>query len=87
MEQELFAFWKYDLPPYALCGKISKIDEAGRVYVVAFQGWFKPILILPLAEGLELKSKLKEAASEYENAVYSARASLEAKLYELGVPR
>jgi len=66
MNKNLFAFWKYDTFPYVLGGEISDINEKGLVYVDSYQGWFKPILILPLDEGIRKNIELKAIAKEYE---------------------
>ena len=66
MNKNLFAFWKYDTFPYVLGGEISDINEKGLVYVDSYQGWFKPILILPLDEGVRRNIKLNAIAKEYE---------------------
>jgi hypothetical protein len=65
MEQKLMAFWKYDLFPYVLCGKLKKIKSNGFVEPVGHQGRsFRPIKILPLEEGKIIKDKIDKIVSE-----------------------
>ena len=33
MKQKLYAFWKYDVPPYVLGGEVTEIKSNGRVCV------------------------------------------------------
>ena len=65
MNKRLFAFWKYDTFPYILGGEISDLNEQGFVYIDSYQGWFKPILILPLDEGKRIKSRLISIEKSY----------------------
>ncbi len=61
-EQEitgLFAFWRYDLYPYVLGGVAERMDDDGRVYVRAYQGWVKPIKLMPIKKGKALLDALK----------------------------
>lgn len=52
----LFAFWRYDQPPFFLGAPVLEILKDGRVKVEGYQGFaFKPVLLLPVAEG-ELRS-------------------------------
>lgn len=45
MNQELFAFWKWDSFPYVLGAKILDIKEDGRVLVEGYSSYlFRPIL-------------------------------------------
>lgn len=55
----LYSFWKYDIFPYCLWGKVEKF-KGDLVYIDSYQGWFKPFLIL---EGEVGHKKMEELAS------------------------
>ena len=61
----LFAFWKYDLFPYYLGGAVKRMDEKGRVYIKSYQGWFKPLILLPLDEGKRLNEELEKLRAKH----------------------
>ena len=54
----MIAFWKYDLFPYCLWGKITKEREDGYVFIESYGCWFKPVAIFTEVEGLALVDKL-----------------------------
>ena len=85
MKNKEYAFWKYDQFPYVLGGEISRyVEFNGRqmVEVVSYgKGhWFKPIKILPLAEGLEIQKKLNILASERDQLLNNVNDLFETKL-------
>jgi len=57
MEQELYAFWKYDQYPYTLYGKIEEF-KGDRVYIKSYQSWFKPFKVVEGKDALRLISDL-----------------------------
>ena len=65
-QRQLYAFWRYDSYPYVIGGAIdmkrSNINEMG--YVPSFQGWFRPIKIVPLLKGKLIKGKLIKLRDE-----------------------
>lgn len=67
-EQRLYAFWEYDLFPYCKGSEIEEILLNGNIRTVQ-KGYggaiFKPFIILPLEQGLDLKLKLDGLATEF----------------------
>lgn len=74
----LYAFWKYDLPPFLLGGIVELIDEDGHVKIKdRYDGMrFKPAVLLPLEKGLALQQKLDEAQTVYEKETKAAKEKL-----------
>lgn len=58
-------FWKYDQFPYVLSAP-GFLEDNGTAYVPSYASHFRPIIILSLSEGVELKTKLD--ALEHERA-------------------
>lgn len=66
MNQELYAFWKYDLFPYTLGGKVVKFAAGGLVQVEGYGNMlFRPIGIVQYDEGVEIMSKIKKIKEEH----------------------
>ena len=63
----LMAFWRYDLFPFVLCGKIVTMKGNGMVETEEYgRGqWFKPFQILPWVDGAVLKRELEELTDKY----------------------
>jgi hypothetical protein len=76
MNKKLYAFWKYDLFPYILGGEVRDIDDRGLVYIEAYQGRFKPILILPLEKGLAIKKELNNLEREFRTKTKELRQEM-----------
>lgn len=57
----LFAFWRYDQYPFVLGAPVTEMDDEGKVYVPNYQGWVKPLKLMPLKKGKELLEALKGA--------------------------
>lgn len=59
---KLYAFWSYNgcAPHHLLGGEISKIRDNGDVEIVSYGPgfWFKPVKIVPLAQGLKIQAEL-----------------------------
>lgn len=74
----LYAFWKYDLPPFLLGGIVELINEDGYVKIKdRYDGMrFKPAVLLPLEKGLALQQKLDEAQTVYEKETKAAKEKL-----------
>lgn len=53
MNKELFAFWRYDLFPYVLGGKIVDVSPKGLVAIegYGYGSWFRTFKIVPFEEG------------------------------------
>lgn len=83
MNQELFAFWKNDLFPYCLGGKIEKIEDGGNVYIPSYQTYFKPIIILPAEQGIKIKEQLIELSYEYKKEQEALKEKYMKKLNEI----
>lgn len=66
----MFAFWTYDQFPYILGAPIDEMDEEGRVQAPSFgKGyWFRPIKIVPVAQGKKLMEQLYQLRDEKREA-------------------
>ena len=81
MNQELFAFWKYDLFPYVLGAKILEMKEDGRVLAEGYSSYlFRPIKILPLEPGRTLFAQLKVLKQEYDTNLELLKIDYDKKL-------
>lgn len=83
LDVDLFAFWEYDLFPYMLGARVSKIDEKGYVYADAYQGWVKPFKILPPGAGQELYEKVKQLNSIKRDKEKELKSEFRAKLFDI----
>ena len=44
---KLYAFWKYDIPPFLLGGEVEEVLEDGCVIIKGQTGYkFKPVIIV-----------------------------------------
>lgn len=84
MNQELYAFWEYDLYPYTLSGTVEQITSAGLVKTKEFgNSLFRPIAILPLETGLQIAKKMKELDSSYRKAKSDIEEEFNLKLFDV----
>lgn len=79
----LFAFWRYDSYPYVLGAEISMMSEKGSVYAPSYQGWFKPIKVMPAKAGLALLDKLEKMRADHREATHLLNATWNGTLFEL----
>lgn len=71
---KLYAFWKYDLFPYVLGGRLIKIHKNGFAEIEGYGFYrFKPILVLPEDEGLRKKELLDNLKTEYDTFMREQR--------------
>ena len=81
---ELYAFWKYDRPPYLLGGKVVRICDDGCVVPEQYGGYkFTPVKIVPLEAGLALQKKLDNAQYAYDEATQKALQDLKKVVAEI----
>lgn len=83
MNQRLFAFWKYDLFPYFVGSEIDEIRPNGTVHSPAFCGCFKPVIILPFDQGVELKEQLETLKCELHSEEHELKAKYRKKLKDI----
>lgn len=80
MKNKLYAFWKYDCPPYLLCGEVIEIKEDGSIRVKGYEGACftkeSVVKIVPIEKGIKLEKKLKKAMYKYKVAVSTAEDAL-----------
>lgn len=77
MRDKLYAFWKYDNPPYLLGGEVESIDEDGFVTVKGYSSFrFRPVKIVSLEKGIKLQKKLHKAEVKYRRIVKDANNEL-----------
>jgi len=66
IEQELYVFWTYDLPPYVLGAPVQKFWDDGLVEPRGFPGFHtRAIAILPGDAGRMAANALKELGGEF----------------------
>lgn len=83
-EDKLYAFWKYDQPPYVLGGIVIKIREDGKVCIKGFAGsCFTPLQILPLEEGRAKQKEIDLALKNYKNTIKKAEEELRSHTKQL----
>ena len=81
---KLFAFWRYDTPPYLLGAEVVKVDKNGFVEALGYNGFkFKPVLIVPLEKGIKLNKKLKKAEAKYRRKMEEAKTELDLTVKEI----
>ena len=81
---KLYAFWRYDIPPYALGGEVLKIrEDNGGVYVKGYDRYMSTyfsentiIAIVPYKEGVKLQKKLDKVAKAYRKTIEAAKKRL-----------
>lgn len=77
MRDKLYAFWKYDNPPYLLGGEVESIDEDGFVTVKGYSSFrFRPVKIVSLEKGIKLHKELHKAEAKYRRIVNNANDEL-----------
>ena len=70
MDQDLYAFWKYDGPPYYLGSEVMAVTTNGLVRVRGYgQAVFKPVLIVPIENGKAMKKKIDDLSDEFKEKV------------------
>ena len=81
----LYAFWRYDQYPYVTGGTIVDINENGYVECKEYgRGYrFKPLLILPVKQGKELRHQLELLEQSYRKAKAQLRDEWEKKAIAL----
>jgi hypothetical protein len=64
-----YMFWAYDQFPFLLGAKVQKILPSGFVAPEGYGNYaFRPLLLLPEKEALELLGKIKAIEAEYNKA-------------------
>jgi hypothetical protein len=67
MNQELYAFWKYDLFPYVLGGEVNEIKDNMRVTIKGREGYIYSVFtILPREQGLLIQERLDKLEKSYD---------------------
>ena len=71
---ELYAFWKCDIPPYLLGGRVAEVKEDGYVIIEGDPRFkYNPVKIVPLNEGIKLQKKLNKAEAKYRKTMNAAK--------------
>lgn len=82
MQDKLYAFWKYDMPPYLLGGEVEEVKD-NMVRVKGYTGWFKTIKIVSLEKGIKLQKKLNKAKAKYMKITQQADNELRETVKEI----
>ena len=82
MQDKLYAFWKYDRPPYLLGGEVEEVKD-NMVRVKGYTGWFRTVKIVPLEKGIKLQKKLNKAKAKYMKITQQADNELRETVKEI----
>lgn len=78
LNQKMMAFWPYygSSPKHFLWGTVSETTSKGYVDTVEYGTgyWIKPLAILPLEAGLELKKKLETIEARHKKELAALRS-------------
>lgn len=81
--EKQYAFWKYDTPPYVLCGELLSVRDDGGIYVKGYDqnmtSYFAKdavIAIVPYKKGLKLKKKVEKAKKKYDRKLKDIKSEL-----------
>lgn len=80
---KMYAFWKYDLPPYLLGGEVEEIRPDGVARIKGYTGWFRTVKIVPLEKGIKLQKKLNKAKAKYMKVTQQADNELRETVKEI----
>jgi hypothetical protein len=82
---EAFAFWRYggDHGQLAVGARVTRLRDDGLVYAPSYQGWFRPIRMLPLPDGEALHARLERVRVAYVNAHATLAATTRAEILAL----
>jgi hypothetical protein len=82
---EAFAFWRYggDHGQLAVGARVTRLRDDGLVYAPSYQGWFRPIRMLPIAEGEALLARLEQIRTAYRDAHATLAATTRAQILAL----
>lgn len=77
----MIAFWRYDLFPYCLSGKVVDKDSDGRVQVVGYADMlFTPMLITSDRRGKRLQDKIGVIQKNYQDELERVHREYRSKL-------
>lgn len=81
----MFAFWRYggDHGQLAVGARVTRLRDDGLVYAPSHQGWFRPIRMLPIAEGEALHARLGKIRTAYMAAYATLAAATRAEILAL----
>ena len=75
-------FWPYDRFPYLLASP-GFMEDNGMAYVPAYQGHFRPVKVLGLAEGKQLLDMLKALQCERDQVLSALETGWKVRLDQL----
>lgn len=81
-----YAFWKYDLFPYVLSGKVTKTFPGGKVEIEGYGSGttgFKPICVVRGNRGLEIKNNLDNLKTLRANILHQTELEFNKQIYVL----
>lgn len=77
----LYGFWKYDVPPFILGGKIEKITDNDKIAVKGYTGClFTPIAITTIEDGKRIQRVIDDALATYNKSVKDAKELMTATI-------
>lgn len=78
----LYAFWPYDQYPYFCYGEVTRMHESGAVVTKEYGegNWWRPVLVVPLKAGLQLKEKLQSLERAYKEDVTRLKKTADERL-------
>lgn len=83
-KKKKYAFWRYDVAPFVLCGEVLEIREDGGVYVKGYDqnmtSYFRKEAIIAIMghdDAMKYKKKLEKAKEDYDKAVKESNERFE----------
>ena len=86
MDERKMVFWKYDTPPYVLCGELedSYLDGSAKVYGYSLRFSREAVIkIVSYDEGIKIKKQLDNQYLDYKKVVSNANLRLRNKITKL----
>jgi len=75
-------FWKHDQFPYVLASRGFLRDD-GTAYCPSYNGCFRPIKVMSMAEGLEVAKRLEDLKSERNNVLAALQKGWKLRLEQI----
>lgn len=83
----LYAFWKYDKPPYLLGAEVDERRKNGDIKPKGYGNiWIKfneIMVIVPYEEGTKMKRELDIAEKEYKKSIDKAKNKLDKRVNKI----
>ena len=74
--REMYAFWKYDICPFMICGRVLRFspDDSGAVSMEQYgRHYFHPMIIIDGERGRIAYEEIRALQSEYRDKEYALK--------------